>query len=185
MSLGISEVMKKLSLRGDQWRRGRSNPCPPKFTLDNSVLRCIQTRKATDEVGGFAKYVYLCNDNFAILNNSHSFELRRNGKKLATCAVNMSELWWVIAHMECEEKVEQREANDHDTHRFTNQGAFPVTFAANTYPKILQDGEPLFDDPPDVFQIYAECTLKKNYIEMTNIHAYHQSLFELPTYYYK
>ena len=148
------------------------------FTIGTSTIRCVVTRPATNQVGGFAQHAYISDAPVVIANRTHRFSLRRNRTEMANCFLSATEVWVTVAN-------DANAAND-DTaggEGASYNGAstwFPITFSETEDPRIIKDGAPLFTGPPDELQIFAECCLcADDQIKMRKLQVFHFSLSEM------
>ena len=139
------------------------------FTIGTSNIRCVKTREATNEIGGFAQYCYLADDELAIVDRTHRFSLRQNKKEIANCFVSTTEIYIALSLID---NAMDTEYNTHDYFQC-------ITFSETEDPRVVLDGEPLFTEAPDILQISAECRLHGDSVEMRNVQILHESLFEL------
>lgn len=146
------------------------------FTIGTSSIKCVKTREATSEIGGFAQYCYLVDDELVIVDRSHRFSLRKNRKEIANCFVSTTEIYIALTDF-----IE----NAMDTEGNTREYLHRITFSETEDPRVVLDGEPLFTEPTDILQISAECRLLGDRVEMRNVQILHESLFELNELYYE
>ena len=144
-----------------------TNVDDPNFTIGISKIMCVETRQATNEIGGFAQYSYLAEDEIVIVNRTHRFSLRQNRQEVANCFVSTTEIYVALA-------------NTVDVGENMLGGEYQcITFSETEDPRIVNEGDPLFAESPDILQISADCKLVGDHVEMRHVRVYHKSLFIL------
>lgn len=170
MEFGLTKALRNMRICIDSGFRAETHKA--KFTIGTSRIKCIETRRATNEIGGFAQHAYVAVDDLVIVNRTHRFSLRRNKKETANCFVSATELCIALSKADAGvmEIVGEEDAEWH----------YPcVTFSETEDPRVVRDGDALFTEPAEILQISAECRLLGDRIEMTNVHVLHESLFEM------
>jgi len=167
MDFGLRRALKGLSIGMDF---EFYEDCDEReFTIDMSNIRCVKTREATNEIGGFAHYCYLADEVLVIIDRTHRFLLRENTKEIANCFVSTTEIYIALSLIE---NAKDEELNAHDSVNC-------ITFSETEDPRVVLSGEPLFTEPPNILQISAECRLLGDRVEMRNVQILHESLFQL------
>ena len=90
MEFGLTKALRNMRICIDSGFRAETHKA--KFTIGTSRIKCIETRRATNEIGGFAQHAYVAVDDLVIVNHTHRFSLRRNKKETANCFVSATEL---------------------------------------------------------------------------------------------
>ena len=167
MDFGLARALRRLQLGMDS--ESHTGGSEDMFTIGTSIIKCVKTREATDEIGGFAQYCYLADDNLVIVYRTHRFSLRRNNEEVANCFVSTTEIYVALSLIDSMEDE-----------TFDSSVSFKrITFSETEDPRLVLDGEPLFTEAPEILQISAECRLLGDRVEMRNVHIFHESLFEL------
>lgn len=169
MEFGITKALRRLSM-GMDFVDCYDDADTIEFTLGTSKLKCVKTREATNEIGGFAQYCYLTEDPFVVVDRSHRFSLRRNRKEQANCFISTTEIYMAI--LDSESEMMELDKPDFKIYH-------PITFSETEDPRIVGDGDQLFVEPPSILQIFAECRLLGDRVELQNIQVLHESLFEM------
>ena len=167
MDFGLTRALRRLSIGMDLDFYADCDE--HEFTIGMSNIKCVKTREATNEIGGFAQYCYIADDELVVVDRTHRFSLRRNRKEVANCFVSTTEIYVALSLI-----------NNMIDERFNSLDSFQcITFSETEDPRVVLDGEPLFTETPDILQISAECRLLGDRVEMRNVHIFHESLFEL------
>tara|TARA_Y100000389_G_scaffold202024_1_gene246257 strand:- start:784 stop:1305 length:522 start_codon:yes stop_codon:yes gene_type:complete len=169
MAVGLSKALRRFSL-GMDFIDCYDDEQKITFTLGTSNIKCVKTREATNEIGGFAQFVYIAEDNLMVVDRTHRFSLRRDKKEITNCFVSTTEIYVALTKV-------YDEMMDTDTDILEEYQC--ITFSETEDPRVVAKGDALFTEPPDIFQISAECRLRGDRVEMTNVHVLHTSLFEL------
>ena len=167
MEFGLANALRRLSVSIDSNMGTRAHET--EFTLGTSVLKCVKTREATDEVGGFAHFCYLVEDDLLIIRRTHRFSLRKNKVELANCFISTTEIYLALASF--------ADNSGGDEQRFDDFHC--IAFSETEDARIVADGEPMFTEAADILQICAECKICGDMVSIRNIHVLHESLFEL------
>ena len=169
MAFGLTKALRQVRIGMDFvdcWDDDNKS----KFTLGTSNIKCIQTREATNEVGGFAQYKFLVEDSLMIVDRTHRFSLRKDKKEMANCFVSTTEVYIALG---------QEYDNLTDADGDTIDEYQCIAFSETEDPRVVKEGDAFFTEPADVLQISAECRLRGDTVELRNVQILHNTLFEL------
>lgn len=169
MEFGLTKALRRLTM-GMDFVDCYGDAEHNEFTIGTSKIKCVKTREATNEIGGFAQYCYLAEDSLLVVDRTHRFSLRKDKKEMANCFVSSTEIYVALANI-YDSIV--------DTGENTANKFRCVTFSETEDPRVVAEGETLFTEPADILQISAECRLRGDRVEMRNVQILHSSLFEL------
>lgn len=169
MAFGLTKALRRLTIGMDFvdcWDDENKN----NFTLGTSNIRCVQTREATNEVGGFAQYTYIAEDGLIIVDRTHRFSLRKDKKEMANCFVSTTEVYIALA---------REYDNFMDTGGDMIDEYQCITFSETEDPRVVKEGDAFFTEAADILQISAECRLRGDTVELRKVQILHNTLFEL------